>query len=110
MDLMVGQTSLLGYDFSLIFSKYVHLSSLKRNTSTNPCTYLKTDLPSNNPNALAQALSSAKVLQVIATDQPEAWYTSNATILRKLAQKGLLADDYSLNEALQPIFDQIVGY
>lgn len=58
---------------------------------------------------LAQALSSAKVLQVIAADQPETWYTANAAILQKLVRKGLLADDHSLNETLQPIFDQLIA-
>ena len=70
---------------------------------------LQNDLPNDNPNLLAQALSSAKVLQVIAADQPEAWYTANATILQKLVRKGLLADDHSLNETLQPIFDQLIA-
>ncbi|KAF8974524.1 hypothetical protein BDZ97DRAFT_2053099 [Flammula alnicola] len=69
---------------------------------------LENDLPNDNATLLAQALSSAKVLQVITADQPDSWYMTNATILQKLIRKGLLADDHTLNETLQPIFDQLI--
>ncbi|KAF9009027.1 hypothetical protein BDQ17DRAFT_1422200 [Cyathus striatus] len=58
-------------------------------------------------NALPQALSAAKVLGVIAAEQPDSWYTSNATVLQKLIRKGLLADESNLQDALYPIFQQL---
>ncbi|KAF9485316.1 hypothetical protein BDN70DRAFT_848082 [Pholiota conissans] len=70
---------------------------------------LESEIPNDNPNLLAQALSSAKVLQVVAADQPDSWYTVNASILQKLIRKGLLAEDHTLNEALHPIFDKLIS-
>ncbi|KAF8165306.1 hypothetical protein B0H34DRAFT_232712 [Crassisporium funariophilum] len=66
------------------------------------------DLPSDNPNALAQALAAAKVLQVVAAEQPDSWYMANAPILQKLIRKGLLAEDHNLHEVLLPIFDHLI--
>jgi len=48
------------------------------------------------------------VLQVIASEQSDAWYLANATLLQKLIRKGLLSDEHSLHEALQPIFDHLI--
>ncbi|KAJ3510077.1 hypothetical protein NLJ89_g4881 [Agrocybe chaxingu] len=66
------------------------------------------DIPTDNPSLLAQAVSAAKVLQVIAAEQPDSWYLSQAAMLQKLIRKGLLAEDHNLHEALQPIFDQLI--
>ena len=57
---------------------------------------------------MAQALSAAKVLQVIAAEQPDSWYISNASNLQQLIRKGLLAEDNHLHENLHPIFDKLV--
>ncbi|KAG6866480.1 hypothetical protein C0991_003998 [Blastosporella zonata] len=62
----------------------------------------------SSEHALSQALASAKVLQVIASEQNDTWYTANASILQKLVRKGLVAEDYSLNETLHPIFDHLI--
>lgn len=58
--------------------------------------------------AIAQALPAAKVLQIVAAEQNDAWYIANATILQKLVQKGLVTDDYGLHDALHPIFDRLI--
>ncbi|PFH52762.1 hypothetical protein AMATHDRAFT_1809 [Amanita thiersii Skay4041] len=62
----------------------------------------------SNEVAVSQALSSAKVLQVIAAEQPEAWYTANASILNKLVRKGLISEDSALQDALHPLFDKLI--
>ncbi|KAF9057606.1 hypothetical protein BJ165DRAFT_1520972 [Panaeolus papilionaceus] len=66
------------------------------------------EIPGDNPGTLAQALSAAKVLQVIAAEQPDSWYTTNAQILNKLVRKGLLAEDATFHDTLLPIFDQLI--
>jgi transformation/transcription domain-associated protein len=48
------------------------------------------------------------VLQVIASEQSDAWYLANASLLQKLIRKGLLSDEHSLHDALQPIFDHLI--
>ncbi|TFK23272.1 atypical/PIKK/TRRAP protein kinase [Coprinopsis marcescibilis] len=58
---------------------------------------------------LAQAMAAAKVLQVVAAEQPESWYSTNAILLERLVQKGLIYDDPSLQDTLHPIFDKLVG-
>ncbi|KAG5637374.1 hypothetical protein H0H81_004799 [Sphagnurus paluster] len=61
-----------------------------------------------NEQALNQALASAKVLQVIATEQNDTWFISNAPILQKLVRKGLVTEDHGLNDALYPVFDHLI--
>ncbi|KAF5387961.1 hypothetical protein D9615_000446 [Tricholomella constricta] len=61
-----------------------------------------------NEQALAQALASAKVLQVIAAEQNDAWFITNASSLQKLIRKGLVTEDHGLIDALHPIFDQLI--
>ena len=63
------------------------------------------DLSGDNAtaNILAQALSAAKVLQVIAAEQPDSWYISNALNLQQLIRKGLLVEDNNLHEILHHI-------
>ncbi|THV08510.1 hypothetical protein K435DRAFT_832965 [Dendrothele bispora CBS 962.96] len=61
-----------------------------------------------NESVIPHAIASAKVLQVIAAEQSDAWYTSNAQMLQKLVRKGLLTDDQTLHDALHPIFDRLV--
>ncbi|KAG6837441.1 hypothetical protein H0H93_009535 [Arthromyces matolae] len=62
----------------------------------------------SSDQAIAQALSSAKVLQVIAGEQNESWFIGNAAILQKLVRKGLVTEDSGLIDALYPIFDQLM--
>ncbi|KAK7060621.1 transcription-associated protein 1 [Paramarasmius palmivorus] len=57
---------------------------------------------------LHHAVASAKVLQIIAAEQDDAWYTANASTLEKLVRKGMISDDYNLHDALHPIFDRLV--
>ncbi|KAH7909445.1 hypothetical protein BJ138DRAFT_1066999 [Hygrophoropsis aurantiaca] len=57
---------------------------------------------------LNQALSSARVLQVVASDKDDAWYTANATILQSLVRKGLVTDEPGLHDALYPIFEHLL--
>ncbi|KAG2042802.1 hypothetical protein BDR03DRAFT_1058663 [Suillus americanus] len=57
---------------------------------------------------LNQALSAAKVLQVVAADKDDAWYLANATILQSLVRKGLTTDDPGLHDALHPIFEHLL--
>ncbi|KIJ57798.1 hypothetical protein HYDPIDRAFT_34782, partial [Hydnomerulius pinastri MD-312] len=57
---------------------------------------------------LNQALSAAKVLQVVATDKDDAWYTTNAAILQSLVRKGLVTDEPGLHDALHPIFERLL--
>ncbi|TFK75868.1 hypothetical protein BDN72DRAFT_954419 [Pluteus cervinus] len=57
---------------------------------------------------LSQALTSAKVLQVVAAQKPDAWYTANATVLQSLIRKGMTSDDHNLQDALHPICDKLV--
>ncbi|TFK43492.1 hypothetical protein BDQ12DRAFT_731508 [Crucibulum laeve] len=61
-----------------------------------------------NDGTLTQALSAAKVLQVVTAEQPDSWYTANAAILQKLIRKGLLTDDSNIQDALLPIFEKLV--
>jgi transformation/transcription domain-associated protein len=56
-----------------------------------------------------QAISAAKVLQVVAAEQPDSWYTANASVLQKLVIKGILCEDSNLQDALHPIFDKILS-
>ncbi|PPQ93995.1 hypothetical protein CVT25_009843 [Psilocybe cyanescens] len=69
---------------------------------------LENDIPTDNANSIAQALSAGKVLQVVAADQPDAWYTANAVILQKLIRKGLLVEEHNMHDVLRPIFDKLV--
>ncbi|KZT26868.1 FAT-domain-containing protein [Neolentinus lepideus HHB14362 ss-1] len=57
---------------------------------------------------LSQAISSAKVLQVVSADKEDAWYNTNATILQKLVRKGLMTDETALHDALHPVFDRLI--
>jgi transformation/transcription domain-associated protein len=57
---------------------------------------------------LNQALSAAKVLQVVAADKDDAWYLANATILQSLVRKDLTTDDHGLHDALHPIFEHLL--
>ncbi|KAJ3865184.1 hypothetical protein EV359DRAFT_39363 [Lentinula novae-zelandiae] len=57
--------------------------------------------------ALASAVASAKVLQVIASEQSDEWWNLNGAVLQKLIRKGLLTDEYGLHDALHPIFDRL---
>lgn len=49
------------------------------------------------------------MLQVVAAHQPDSWYTSNAAALQKLVMKGLMSEDSTLQDALYPIFDKLLG-
>ncbi|KAH9482694.1 Transcription-associated protein 1 [Psilocybe cubensis] len=69
---------------------------------------LENDIPTDNANSIAQALSAAKVLQVVAAEQPDSWYTTNAVILQKLIRKGLLVEEHNMHDVLRPIFDKLV--
>ncbi|CAK5275625.1 unnamed protein product [Mycena citricolor] len=57
---------------------------------------------------VAQAVASARVLQVIASEQDDAWYTTNYELLHKLVRKGMVTDEYALHDALQPIFSHLI--
>src|ERR1700742_1372658 len=57
---------------------------------------------------MTQAVAAAKVLQVIAAEQDDAWYHANADMLQKLIRKGLLSEEPSLQDALRPIFDRLI--
>ncbi|EPT03792.1 hypothetical protein FOMPIDRAFT_150002 [Fomitopsis schrenkii] len=57
---------------------------------------------------LAQAQSSAKVLQVICSEKGDAWFTSNAGVLSKLVRKGLVSEDSVLQDSLHPIYDRLI--
>ncbi|KAJ7507855.1 hypothetical protein B0H11DRAFT_2271401 [Mycena galericulata] len=68
-------------------------------------------LEQNELNAepfIAQAIASAKVLQVIAAEQEDSWYIANAEVLQKLVRKGMITDEYPLHDALHPIFSHLV--
>ncbi|KAH9951586.1 hypothetical protein B0H21DRAFT_818036 [Amylocystis lapponica] len=58
--------------------------------------------------ALAPAQSAAKVLHVIAADKDDAWYKNNVGILTKLIRKGMLSEDYGLQDALHPVSDRLI--
>ncbi|KAH7887705.1 hypothetical protein F5I97DRAFT_1804974 [Phlebopus sp. FC_14] len=57
---------------------------------------------------LNQALSAAKVLQVVAMDKGDIWYRENAAILQSLVRKGLVTDEPGLHDALHPIFEHLL--
>ncbi|KAF7355349.1 hypothetical protein MSAN_01451500 [Mycena sanguinolenta] len=57
---------------------------------------------------IAQAIASAKVLQVIAAEQEDSWYTTNAEVLQKLVRKGMVTDEYPLHDALHPVFARLI--
>ncbi|KAI0053544.1 FAT-domain-containing protein [Auriscalpium vulgare] len=65
----------------------------------------------NSEAALAQALSTAKVLQVVAADKPDAWFadTENAATLQRLVRKGMITDEAGLHDALHPVFDRLLN-
>ncbi|KAI0068843.1 FAT-domain-containing protein [Artomyces pyxidatus] len=60
--------------------------------------------------SITQALATAKVLHVVASDKPDSWFAEheNAAILQRLVRKGMLTDDVGLHDALHPIFDRLV--
>ncbi|KAJ7179098.1 FAT domain-containing protein [Mycena filopes] len=58
--------------------------------------------------SIAQAIASAKVLQVIALEQEDSWYIANAQVLQQLVRKGLVTDEYALHDALYPIFAHLM--
>ncbi|KAI0092413.1 atypical/PIKK/TRRAP protein kinase [Irpex rosettiformis] len=62
----------------------------------------------NGENMVAAAQASAKVLNVVTTEKPDAWFTANADILTKLVRKGLVSEDVTLHDALHPIFDRLI--
>ncbi|EPQ59490.1 hypothetical protein GLOTRDRAFT_136350 [Gloeophyllum trabeum ATCC 11539] len=62
----------------------------------------------NNEATLSQAISSAKVLQIVSADKGDAWYHANAAILQKLIRKGLMSEDAALHDALHPVFDHLI--
>ncbi|KAF8138723.1 FAT domain-containing protein [Boletus edulis] len=57
---------------------------------------------------LNQALSAAKVLQVVTADKDDDWYIANSTILQSLVRKGLVTDEQGLHDALHPIFERLL--
>ncbi|KAI6035416.1 hypothetical protein F5J12DRAFT_25544 [Pisolithus orientalis] len=57
---------------------------------------------------LNQALSTAKVLQVVTSDKDDAWFVANSTILQSLVRKGLMTDEPDLHDTLYPIFDRLL--
>lgn len=57
---------------------------------------------------LNQALSAAKVLQVVANDKDDNWYSENVIILQSLVRKGLVTDEPGLHDALHPIFQRLL--
>ncbi|KAH9943440.1 atypical/PIKK/TRRAP protein kinase [Epithele typhae] len=56
----------------------------------------------------AQALSNAKVLQVISAERDDAWFQANAPILTKLVKKGMFYEDLALQECLHPVVDRLL--
>ncbi|KAI6164899.1 hypothetical protein EDD17DRAFT_1802323 [Pisolithus thermaeus] len=70
--------------------------------------YVQVNLELDSESHLNQALSTAKVLQVVTGDKDDAWYTANATILQSLVRKGLITDESELHDTLHPIFDRLL--
>ncbi|KAF8195850.1 FAT domain-containing protein [Mycena galopus ATCC 62051] len=62
----------------------------------------------NSEPLIAQAIASAKVLQVIATEREDSWYIANAEVLQKLVRKGMNTDEYPLHDALHPVFSRLM--
>ncbi|KAJ7276442.1 hypothetical protein B0H12DRAFT_1227571 [Mycena haematopus] len=77
----------------------------------------------NSEPLIAQAIASAKVLQVvsyeiffilpdsykvIAAEQDGNWYITNAELLYKLVRKGMVTDEYLLHDALHPVFAHLI--
>ncbi|KAJ7682762.1 FAT domain-containing protein [Mycena polygramma] len=62
----------------------------------------------NSELFITQAIASAKVLQVIAAEQEDSWYITNAEVLQKLVRKGMVTDEYALHDALHPIFAHLM--
>ncbi|KZT05505.1 atypical/PIKK/TRRAP protein kinase [Laetiporus sulphureus 93-53] len=58
--------------------------------------------------SLSQALSAAKVLQVISAEKDESWFRTNAPILTKLVRKGLVSEDGPIQDCLHPVFDRLI--
>ncbi|KAI0921097.1 hypothetical protein AcW2_006184 [Taiwanofungus camphoratus] len=57
---------------------------------------------------LSQAQSAAKVLHVISADKNDTWYSANTGILTKLVRKGMISEDYGLQDSLHPVFDRLL--
>ncbi|KAJ7180147.1 FAT domain-containing protein [Mycena crocata] len=73
--------------------------------------YFLKPLEQNELNAepfIAQAIATAKVLQVIAAEQEDSWYIANAELLQKLVRKGMITDEYPLHDALHPVFTRLI--
>ncbi|TCD69680.1 hypothetical protein EIP91_006697 [Steccherinum ochraceum] len=62
----------------------------------------------SSDSAIASAVSSAKVLNIIASDKPDNWYTSNADVLLKLVKKGMSSDEPALLDSLHPVMDRLL--
>ncbi|KIY71478.1 hypothetical protein CYLTODRAFT_487243 [Cylindrobasidium torrendii FP15055 ss-10] len=69
-------------------------------------TELVEDTPGNN--SIPQAIASAKVLHIIASEQSDEWYRSNTEYLQRLVRKGLLTSETALHDALHPIFHRLI--
>jgi transformation/transcription domain-associated protein len=46
--------------------------------------------------------------QVIAAEQEDSWYITNADVLQKLVRKGMVTDEYPLHDALHPVFAHLM--
>ncbi|KZT74387.1 FAT-domain-containing protein [Daedalea quercina L-15889] len=57
---------------------------------------------------LAQAQSSAKVLQVICAEKDDSWFLANSGILSRLVRKGLLSEDSSLQDSLHVVYEHLI--
>ncbi|KDQ64542.1 hypothetical protein JAAARDRAFT_28186 [Jaapia argillacea MUCL 33604] len=62
----------------------------------------------NSEPAVSQAVSSARVLDVISADKSDSWFTTNADILQKLVRKGMTSEEHGLHDSLHPIFDRLL--
>ncbi|KAH8105847.1 hypothetical protein BXZ70DRAFT_396929 [Cristinia sonorae] len=62
----------------------------------------------SDSNAMANALSAAKVLGIIAADKSDEWYISHVDVLTKLIRNGMASDETSLLESLHPITDRLL--
>ncbi|KAL1742601.1 FAT domain-containing protein [Schizophyllum fasciatum] len=67
---------------------------------------LESDL--NNDSTVLWAVSCARVLQIICSEQTDDWFRTHAEFLHKLLHRGMLSENVALYDALYPILERLL--
>uniref|UniRef100_D8PQ42 Non-specific serine/threonine protein kinase n=1 Tax=Schizophyllum commune (strain H4-8 / FGSC 9210) TaxID=578458 RepID=D8PQ42_SCHCM len=62
----------------------------------------------NNDSTISWAISCARVLQIISSEQTDDWFRTHAEFLHKLLHRGMLSENVALYDALYPILERLL--